>query len=213
MKDKKYTCLLMFLLTSFLFFSSCKSDQEITKEPPSDESVVKAKGILSGDIVLSTKATMNGVDKTLLPTGCPTKFNFQWKEDGSMTLSLIDFTVGSMPFAVTFKCSTKFMKLNSWEQAEYKGDGWVKFQGKDGNVTTAGANASDHQEGSGAGVDGYLNVNTLQINFIINYNMMNVRTETFLQTIDKERINRLAEEMKKYEEDLYNYKKNNGLLN
>lgn len=88
-------------------------------------------------------------------------------------------------FAVTFKCSTKFMNLNSWDKDERPEAGWIKFQGKDGNVTTDGDDPKDCQSGSGATVDGYLNVLTNQIEFIVNYNMMNVRTETFQQTIDK----------------------------
>lgn len=96
-----------------------------------------------------------------------------------MILNLSDFSVGAMPFAISFKCATKIMQLNSWEQDEYPGDGWIKFVGTDGNVTTSGDDAEDNQEGSGARVDGYLNVNTNQIEFIVDYNMMNVRTETF----------------------------------
>ena len=193
--------------------TSCSSDEKITQEPPADEYITEAKKILSGDIVISTKATMNGVDKTLLPTGCPTKFNFKWNEEGTMmTLSLVDFVVGTMPFAVTFKCATRFMQLNTWEKDEYTGAGWVKFQGTNGNVTTVGEHASDRQEGSGAGVDGYLNVNTKQIEFIVNYNLMNVRTETFLQIIDKTRIEKYEEELSQYEKDLYNYKKEHGMI-
>ena len=170
----------------------------------------KAKEILAGDIVLSTRATMNGVDKTLLKSGCPTKFNFSWREDGMMILNLSDFSVGAMPFAISFKCATKIMQLNSWEQDEYPGDGWIKFVGTDGNVTTSGDDAEDNQEGSGARVDGYLNVNTNQIEFIVDYNMMNVRTETFLQTIDKTRIDRFKEEFAQYEKDLEEAKKDQG---
>ena len=147
--------------------SSCSSDDDLNKEAPAEEYVTKAKDILSGDIVLSTKATMSGVDKTHLANGCPTKFNFTWKEDGTMSLSLVDFTVGSMPFAVTFKCSTKFMNLNSWDKDERPEAGWIKFQGKDGNVTTDGDDPKDCQSGSGATVDGYLNVLTNQIEFKI----------------------------------------------
>lgn len=199
----------LFIVAS-LIVSSCSSDEEITQESPSDEYVSKAKDVLTGDIVLSTKATMNGVDKTHLESGCPTKFNFKWNEDGTMTLSLVDFTVGSMPFAVTFKCKTKFMNLNSWEKDEYTGSGWVKFQGTDGNVTTVGDDAEDNQKGSGASVDGYLNVNTNEIEFIINYNLMNVRTETFKQTIDKTRINNFEAEFEQYEKDLLQWKKDHG---
>lgn len=193
-----------------LAISSCSSDDEITQESPDDEYISKAKTVLNGDIVLSTKATMNGVDKTHLESGCPTKFNFTWNDDGTMTVSLVDFTVGTMPFAVTFKCRTKFMNLNSWEKDEYTGSGWVKFQGTDGNVTTVGDDASDNQKGSGASIDGYLNVLTEEVEFIINYNLMNVRTETFKQTIDKTRIDNFEAEFEKYEEDLLQWKKDNG---
>ena len=127
-----------------------------------------------------------------------------------MVLDLSDFTVGAMPFAITFRCATQFMNLNSWEQDEYPDDGWVKFVGTDGNVTTSGDDAADNQQGSGARVDGFLNVNTNQMEFIVDYNMMNVRTETFLQTIDKTRIDRFEEEFSQYEKDLEEAKKEQG---
>ena len=142
-----------------LFVSSCSSDDDLNKEPPAEEYVTKAKDILNGDIVLSTKATMSGVDKTHLASGCPTKFNFTWK---------------------------------------------------DGNVTTNGDDPNDCQTGSGASVDGYLNVLTNQIEFIVNYNMMNVRTETFQQTIDKSRLNNFKAEFEQYEKDLAQWKKDHG---
>ena len=153
---------------------------------------------------------MNGVDKTLLPNGCPTKFSFEWEKD-SMQLSLKGFTVGNMPLIVYFSCKCKFMQLNSWEKDEYKGEGWVKFKGKDGNVTGDPKDNSGVQKGSGAGVDGYLNVKTKEIIFIVNYNMMNVRSECFLQTIDRNRINNYAAEFAQYEKDLAAYKKEHGL--
>ena len=181
--------LICFFMITILGLSACDSDEKITQEPPSQTYVKKAKEILAGDIVLSTRATMNGVDKTLLKS---------------------DFSVGAMPFAISFKCATKIMQLNSWEQDEYPGDGWIKFVGTDGNVTTSGDDAEDNQEGSGARVDGYLNVNTNQIEFIVDYNMMNVRTETFLQTIDKTRIDRFKEEFAQYEKDLEEAKKDQG---
>ena len=128
-----------------------------------------------------------------------------------MKLSLKGFTVGNMPLIVYFSCKCKFMQLNSWEKAEYKGDGWMKFKGKDGRVTGDPKDNSGVQKGSGAGVDGYLNVNSKQIIFIVNYNMMNVRSECFLQTIDKNRINNYEVEFKQYEKDLEAYKKQHGL--
>ena len=57
---------------------------------------------------------------------------------------------------------------------------------------------------------GFLNVNTNQMEFIVDYNMMNVRTETFLQTIDKTRIDRFEEEFSQYEKDLEEAKKEQG---
>lgn len=193
-----------------LSVSSCSSDDEITQEAPEDEYVTKAQSILNGDMVFSTKAWMGKVDKTHLENGCPTKFNFTWNDDGTMTISLVDFTVGAMPFAVTFKCKTKFMNLNSWEKAERTGSGWIKFEGTNGNVSTFGDDASDCQEGSGATVDGFLNVETEMIEFVINYNMMTVTTNTFLQKIDKNRINNFEAEFEQYEKDLLQWKKDNG---
>lgn len=198
------------LFATVLGLTSCSSDNNLEQKDPNVEYVNAAKNILNGDIVLSTKATMNGVDKTLLPNGCPTKFSFEWEKD-SMQLSLKGFTVGNMPLIVYFSCKCKFMQLNSWEKDEYKGEGWVKFKGKDGNVTGDPKDNSGVQKGSGAGVDGYLNVKTKEIIFIVNYNMMNVRSECFLQTIDRNRINNYAAEFAQYEKDLAAYKKEHGL--
>jgi len=44
----------------------------------------------------------------------------------------------------------------------------------------------------------------------VNYNMMNVRTETFQQTIDKSRLNNFKAEFDQYEKDLAQWKKDNG---
>ena len=192
-------------------FTSCESDDSITDNAPEELNIELAKKILNGDIVLSTRATMNTVDKTLLPNGCPTKFKFSWNQENKMIMELPDFQVGAMPLTITFRCVTKFMNLNSWEKDEYKGEGWIKFLGKDGKVTSVDSDKSDTQEGSGATVQGYLNVKTLETEFIINYNMMNVRSETFLQTIDKTRIDRFEEEFAQYEKDLQKYKEENGL--
>ena len=193
-----YICLFMM----FIGFTSCESDDSILKKSPEEVLLEKTKEFLNGPIVLSTKATMNGVDKTLLPDGCPTKFDFSWKEDGKMLLDLRNFSVGTMPFEITFRCACKMMKLSSWEKNEYRGPGWVKFLGKDGMVSSHGDEEADNQQGSGASVLGYFNADTKEINFIIDYNMMNVRTETFLQPIDTTRINRFEQEFAQFEKDL-----------
>ena len=112
-QNEKVILLFSLLMATVIGLSSCESDDSLTNEPPAQEYIDKAKEILVGDLVLSTRATMSGVDKTLLESGCPTKFNFSWREDGTMVLDLSDFTVGAMPFAITFRCATKFMQLNS----------------------------------------------------------------------------------------------------
>ena len=47
---------------------------------------------------------------------------------------------------------------------------------------------------NGSFVKGYYNVKTHEINFIVDYNMMNVRSECFLQTIDKSRTSKFDAE-------------------
>lgn len=201
--------------------SSCSSDEEITQGDANAELVKDARNYLTGEIVLSTKATMSGVDKTLLESGCPTKFKFQWSNTDEQTLniSLLDFTVGNMGMIINFKCDVKTMVLNSWEQKEYTGDGWIKFYGEDGSCWGQNEDGSDFDgDGSASGsvvkgsfVQGYYNAKTHQIEFIVNYNMMNVRSECFLQTIDKSRLAGFDEEKAKYEEDLKAYKKEHGI--
>lgn len=203
------------MVVGMISITSCSSDEEITKEDAEASLTKSAREFLTGDIVLSTNATLNGVNKTLLDTGCPTKFNFAWTSDQSFDLSLLNFTVGKMGMIINFKCNVKTMKLNSWEKDEYKGSGWIKFYGEDGN--TWGLN----EDGSAAGqkgavtkgsfVQGYYNANTHQIQFIVNYNMMNVRSECFLQKVDKSRLAHYDEEFAQYEKDLAQYKKDHGM--
>lgn len=212
MKQKQnfYLFICLIMMSSFAV-SSCSSDNENTKKALPEADIAKAKGLLNGDIVLSTKAYLKGVDNTLLPTGCPTKFNFTWKENDIMVLSLPNFKVGKMPFSVTFRCETKFLQLGTWEKDEHKGSGWVKFEGTDGNVSTSASDTETKKTGSGAGVKGYLNINTGEIEFAVDYNFMGARSECFLQTIDKNRIKNFEQELAKYEKDLAEWKKNHGL--
>lgn len=186
--------------------SACESDGNLDQKPAAVDDMTAARDILKGDIVLSTKATMNGIDKTRLPQGCPARFNFEWMSDNIMRLKLDAFSVGNMPLTVWFQCQCKFMQLNSWEKDEYKGEGWLKFKGENGVVTYSEKDDGSQRYGSGAGVQGYLNVKTKEVIFNIEFNVMNVRSETFLQTIDYTRINRFAEEFAQYERDLKKYK-------
>ena len=197
---------------SFLFLiASCQSDDNLEKKNASEDLVAMAHQYLNGDIILGTHATMNGVNKTLLPQGCPTKFNFRWSETDKnvLTIRLENLSVGQMPFSITYYCDVKIIQLSSWEKDEYKGEDWMKFVGEDGYLALGeGAQA---MIAKGSFVKGYYNVKTHEINFIVNYNMMNVRSECFLQTINKARINNYEAEFKQYEADLAAYKKEHGL--
>lgn len=209
---KKNIAFLSLLFFAVFAFCSCSSDEEITNSDANSELVKEATNYLNGEIVLSTNATMNGVNKTLLPEGCPTKFKFEWSKTDAQTftISLLDFTVGNMGMIINFKCDVKTMVLNSWEQKEYTGDGWIKFKGEDGSVWGTDTDGSA-SSAKGSSVQGYYNAKTHEIQFIVNYNMMNVRSECFLQTIDKNRINNYAAEFEQYEKDLAAYKKEHGL--
>lgn len=200
------------LLTSAISLSSCSSDEKIQNEPVKREIADDAIKLLLGDQVFYSRATMNGVNKTLLEKGCPTKFNFSKGESKEeLVLSLSDFSVGHMPFSISFKCVLKFMNLNSWEKKEHKGEGWVKFKGDNANITLNEKANSNQSLNNGGSVLGLLNVDTKEIEFTIDYNMMNVRTETFMQKIDKSRVQHYEEEFKKFEKELEQYKKEHGL--
>ena len=209
---KKNIAFLSLLFFAVFAFCSCSSDEEITNSDANSELVKEATNYLNGEIVLSTNATMNGVNKTLLPEGCPTKFKFEWSKTDAQTftISLLDFTVGNMGMIINFKCDVKCMVLNSWEQKEYTGDGWIKFKGEDGSVWGTDTDGSA-SSAKGSSVQGYYNAKTHEIQFIVNYNMMNVRSECFQQTIDKSRLATFEADKKKYEEDLAAYKKEHGI--
>lgn len=209
---KKNIACLSLLFFAVFAFCSCSSDEEITNSDANSELVKEATNYLNGEIVLSTNATMNGVNKTLLPEGCPTKFKFEWSKTDAQTLtiSLLDFTVGNMGMIINFKCDVKTMVLNSWEQKEYTGDGWIKFKGEDGSVWGTDTDGSA-SSAKGSSVQGYYNAKTHEIQFIVNYNMMNVRSECFKQTIDKSRLATFDADKDKYEEDLKAYKKEHGI--
>ena len=206
----------IFCLVTFVSFglmaTSCSSDEEITQGNADNTLVSEAQSYLKDEIILSTKATLSGVDKTLLPEGCPTKFKFEWSKTDAQTftISLLDFTVGNMGMIINFKCDVKCMVLNSWEQKEYTGDGWIKFKGEDGSVWGTDTDGSA-SSAKGSSVQGYYNAKTHEIQFIVNYNMMNVRSECFKQTIDKSRLATFDADKAKYEADLAAYKKEHGI--
>lgn len=209
-----YKKIFSMLLVATLAFglSSCNSDNGLENKPVSENIIVKAKEMLNGDIVLGSHATVNGVNKTLLKTGAPVKFNFLWdeKQADAFTLSIIDFHVGSMPFTINFKTLVHVTELNSFEKQEYKGDGWIKFKGNNGSIFIVGLSGQE-VKADGSFIQGYYNVYTKEINFIIDYNLMNVRSECYLQVIDKNRLANYEAEKAQYAKDLEEAKKKQGL--
>ena len=104
MRQFKTLALFACLVFGFMSLVSCSSDEEITDADANTELVKEAINYLNGEIVLSTNATMNGVNKTLLPEGCPTKFKFEWSKTDAQTfsISLLDFTVENMGMIINF---------------------------------------------------------------------------------------------------------------
>lgn len=205
--------LLLFLGISIILFS-CEKDNPQKLEEKESTLVQQANKMITGDtLVLSTKATMGSVDKTLLPEGCPTKFHFKWNEKNEkLEVYLPKFSVGTMPFAVYFYCQATYKELNSWEKKDYPEDGWIKFYANNGQVTYADVTNGERPEPDGAGIiEGYVNPKTQEIEFIVNYNVMTVITHTFRQKIDKTRIKRYKVEFEKFEKDLQKYKEEHGL--
>lgn len=212
MKTKKNLTVL-FLIGIFLFLNSCEKDSPQKLEKEESSAVQSANKLLADTVVLSTRASMSGVSKTLLEEGCPTRFTFKWDEKiQKLHVRLPKFQVGTMPFAVVFYCNTTYSELNSWEKEEYPEEGWIKFYGDDGAVVPYVPDGVEKPVADGAGIiTGYVNPKTKEIEFIINYNMMNVVTHTFRQEIDKNRINTYEKEFKQYENDLKKYKEEHGL--
>lgn len=209
--------LLLIIFASFFFLSCEKDDQDA---PADVNDIELAKEILKGDIVLSTTATLQGVDKTLLDGGCPSMFTFTWNKTDLWTpsdpgivmlLKLDEFIVGTMPMAVWFFVEAKFMELNKWEKEEYTGDGWLKFKGNNGVSTSSDGTNMDDIDGAGGSVIGYINVQTKEVEFLIDFNMLNVRSHSFLQKIDPARLDGYEEELADYEKRLADYKEANGL--
>lgn len=193
-------------------FPACKADEEITQEPVADESLRIARESLQDSIVFNARAMMGTVNKTLLERGCPVKYHFKWRDDETLNMQILHFTVGKMPLTISFTINLKFMQLNTWEKQEYTGSGWIKFQGFSG-VTVMNANTDGYEDGEGGSgtVTGYFNAETKEIEFVTAFNVMNVTTDVYLQTIDYSRMATYEEDFRQYEEDLAKYKEEHGL--
>jgi hypothetical protein len=197
-------------------FFSCKADEEIVQRPVLEEYLEVARGLLQDSIVLNATAMMGTVNKTLLPEGCPLKYYFSWTDEGLLNLQIRKFSVGKMPVTVWFGINCKFMQLNTWEKDEYLGAGWIKFEGTKGFTQYSG-NANDenkeYQNGTGGSgtVVGYFNAVTHEIVFVMNFNVMNMSSDVYLQKIDRSRMDKFEEEFAKFERDLARYKEEHGL--
>lgn len=197
---------------SCVMFFSCTADEEITKTPVSESYISKAKEILQDSVVLNATAMQGTVNKTLLDEGCPLKYYLNWKGDDILNIQIREFCVGKMPLTIWFTIDVKFMQLNSWEKDEYQGDGWIKFQGN-GGQTVYTAIDEDYEDGNGGAgsVTGFLNVNTKEIEFVTNFNVMNMSSDVYLQKLDLTRMDRFEEEFEQYEKDLAKYKEEHGI--
>lgn len=209
MRKLLFGILMSVILPSFL--NSCGDNDEgespLAYDEALSDSTSEIRKILSDDYVIYTKVTVNGVDKTLLDGGCPTHVTLSWDGD-SLSFSIPEMKIGNMPFAISFKANCEVTKLNSWEEDEHAGGNgaWLKFVGNYGYVSTG-----DGLKPNGSSIKGYFNPSTKVVEFVIDYNVMNVRTTCERQVLDVERTLDYETELAKYVEDLTQYKKDNGL--
>lgn len=197
--------LILFLIVfHFSFFlSSCSEDDEEVAE------TIKFNGFpqLDGEYVVFTKVSVNGVDKTLLDEGCPTRLVFGLQDD-SLSVCIPEMKIGNMPFAISFKINCNFVRLNSWEIDEHSGGNWewLKLEGHYGYVSTG-----DGLKPNGSSIKIFFQPDLNIIEFSIDYNVMNVRTECERQELDVYRTRDYDKEMEKYMEKLADVKKESGL--
>lgn len=196
-------------------FSSCTADEELVQKPVSDDYLQVAREVLQDSIVLNATAMMGTVNKTLLDEGCPLKYYLEWRGQDTLNIQIKEFCVGKMPVTVWFSANCKFMQLNSWEKQEYTEEGWIKFQATGGKTYYTG-NGNDvddsYEDGSGGAgtVVGYFNAKTNDIEFVTNFNVMNMSSDVFLQKIDLTRMDRFEADFAEYEKKLAEYKENQG---
>ena len=216
-KNKLLFAVALTVLCCTTFFS-CTADEELTQKPVSDEYISIAREILQDSIVVNATAMQGTVNKTLLDEGCPLKYYLKWKSETSdmLNIQLKGFSVGKMPVTILFSINCKFMQLNTWEKEEYTGDGWIKFQGTGGSTRYTG-NQNDEEgsyesgDGGAGSVTGYFNAKTNEIEFVTNFNVMNMSSDVYLQKVDPTRIDRFETDFAQYEKDLAEYKKEHGI--
>jgi hypothetical protein len=216
MKMNKLSALLIASLC--LLGTACSSDDAVTPESELNQSTAEARSFLTDQIVLNIRAFMGEADKTLLPNGCPVVFDFQWSDTpntNTLNIAMLNFTMEGMPYVINrFGCDLTISSLNQWEQDEYKGKGWIKFEGKDGwlkMVSSVPNIPTIDKQIEGSSIMGYYNARTHEINFKIDFNQMLVTATAIQQTVDKSRLAKFDEEKKQYEEDFEKYKEEHGL--
>ena len=203
--------LLLFIGLTLL---ACKKEEQNKPIENTDPKLQTAISVLKGDMVLGQHVKMAGTDRSLLPSGVPTKFTFTWDEPSKrLKMHLEKIQPGTMPFAVSMQASLEVMELSYWDKQEYEGN-WIKFYDK-AAVTTPYV-PKDYQgapitkEGSTV-VTGFFNVDTHEVYFLIQYNMMNVVGTVFKQKIDRSRLAHFQEELDAYEEALAETKLDTGV--
>lgn len=211
-KKKNFLFVAFSAMLCCMSFFSCTADEEIIQTPVSDEYLIAARELLQDSIVLNATAMQGTVNKTLLDEGCPLKYYLNWRSQDTLNIQIKEFSVGKMPVTIWFTINCRFMQLNTWEKDEYTGEGWIKFQGSGGN-TVYTAIDEDYTDGDGGAgtVQGYLNVKTHEIEFVTNFNVMNMSSDVYLQKIDLSRMERFDEEFAQYEADLAKYKEEHGI--
>ncbi len=212
----KHTTTLSFLLSLLIItltLPACTTDDDDTL---SQAQIDATRSILSGDIVVSAHATVNGVDKTLLDSGAPAKFSLS-PADPSTTIHLYqnNFQLGKMPFPISLGIDLTISPLLSLESGMFSESGWVRFHGRRGVISITGqlpaTTVDTTQSGDGTTITGYVNINTREIQFNISYAMMNVEVAVPRQTIDPTRADNYEDEVRQYEDDLNQYKKDHHL--
>lgn len=186
---------LLILSCILLSLAACKKDAE---SGLSHEDAAAMREWLKGDWVIWAKAEMASTDLTKLPKGCPAKYTFTWQGDERLDLAITNFKVGKMPFAITFRCETTIAPLTSFDEDVYSGEHWVRFEGKDGFVTTSAKEQGTHREASGANCHGFYNTHTHEFYCFIDYNMMSVTTHCPRQVLDPALLAKYEELLQQY---------------
>ncbi len=207
---RKFLFLMMMVVSLLSMLIACSDDEDAEpakqndQNPPAQNDTVPSvptdtvpavivdsfptvKQLLDDSMVVSTKVVVNGEDKTLVPTGCPTIVDFAW-EGNNMVFRVPELKIGNMPFSISFEAMCNVAKVND---DAHVGD-WYSFTSYDATVVMM------TPQKNGASMKGYVNPTTKEIEFAIDYNVMGAKTDCERQTIDTGRLANFAEEMQKY---------------